>query len=121
MFRRSPYSFRQTGIYSDVWVEFDTAPEIQPNGTLTGRILVQNRRMHPAKHHHLRWFLPEGWTIRCKTNLAADIPCSDYTGPATTTFCITAGDKVEPNNRLVLEVSSVQRPTCLYVPVTILG
>ena len=120
MFSRSPYSFRQNGIYSDVWVEFDKVPQLQPGDTITGKITVRNRRMHPAKHYHLRWFLPEGWSVNGKTNLAAGAPNSNYESESVT-FCITAGEKVEPNNRLVLEVSSVQRPTCIYVPVMILG
>ena len=37
------------------------------------------------------------------------------------TFTITAGEKVETNNRLVLEVSVEGRPTCIYVPVVLLG
>lgn len=120
MFSRSPYSFRQAGIYSDVWIEFDKVPQLEAGGTITGRITVRNRRMHPAKHYHLRWFLPEGWSVSGKTNLAAGEPNSNYEREAAA-FCITAGEKVEPNNRLVLEVSSVQRPTCLYIPVMILG
>lgn len=121
MFNRSHYSFHQTGIFADVWVELDSVPEITPLGTISGRITVKNMRMAPAKHYHLRWFLPEGWSVSGKANLSADVPYSDYRENATVPFTITAGERVESNNRLVLEVSSVQRPTCVYVPVMLLG
>lgn len=121
MFNRSHYSFHQAGIYCDVWVELDNKPEIQPLGTVSGSVTVKTLRMSTAKHFRLRWFLPEGWTASGKTNLSAGYPWSEYTENATVEFTITAGEKVEPNNRLVLEVSSVQRPTCVYVPVMLLG
>ena len=47
--------------------------------------------------------------------------CSVYTENGTTTFTLTAGDQVAPTNRIVLEVSCVGRPTCVYVPITLLG
>lgn len=121
MFGRSPYSFHQAGIYADVWVELDGLPEITPLGTVTGRITVKNLRMQPAKHYHLRWLLPEGWSVSCKANLSADVPWSVYRENASAVFTVTAGATVAPNNRLVLEVSVSERPTCVYVPVMLLG
>lgn len=121
MFSRSHYSIHQSGIYCDVWVELDSIPEIAPLGTITGKVSVKNMRMHPDQHYHLRWLLPEGWTASCKANLTSDKPYSDYTENGTTAFTLTAGDQVAPTNRIVLEVSCVGRPTCVYVPITLLG
>ena len=104
-----------------MWVELDGLPEIRPLGTVTGRITVKNLRMQPAKHYHLRWLLPEGWSVSCKSNLSADVPWSVYRENASAAFTITAGDTVAPNNRLVLEVSVSERPTCVYVPIMLLG
>lgn len=121
MFTRSHFSFHETGVYADVWVELDQAPEIQPLGTISGKITVKNLRMNQQKHYHLRWFLPEGWAVSGKCNISGDVPYSDSANNASAVFTLTAGENVACNNRLVLEVSSAERPTCVYVPVMILG
>lgn len=121
LFAHSHYSIHQSGILCDVWVELDSKPEIQALGTISGRITVKGQRMHSAKHFHLRWLLPQGWTASGKTNLASAVAWSDRQDDGTAEFTITAGECVEANNRLVLEVSTTQHPTCVYVPVMLLG
>ena len=121
MFDRSHYSFRAMGIMTEVWVELDKAPEIEENGTICGQIVVKNKAMHNQMHYHLRWILPEGWTASYKKNVSCDYPWSDYTAESVSRFTITAGERVDATNRLVLEVTSVGRPTAVYVPVVLLG
>ena len=121
MFNRSCYSFRERGVYADVWVELDSLPEITPMGTISGRISVEKFRMPSVQHYHVRWLLPEGWSVSGKSNLY--IVSKEMTDPkaAEATFTITAGEKVAATNRLVLEVSVERRPTCIDVPVMLLG
>ncbi len=118
---RSRYSFSECGIYCDVLVELDSLPEIAPSGTVTGRITVQNHRVQPASHYRLRWFVPQGWSAEGRRNLAIETSYNSLQGFETVSFAITAGETVEATNRLVLEVSCVGRPTCVYVPVVLLG
>lgn len=117
MFARSPYSFREKGLYAEVWVEFSQEPVIQLGGTLSGKITVQNLRMPEQKHYHLRWFLPDGWSVLGRKNICANSP--EHRGESS--FTITAGEDVEPVNRLVLEVTSAGRPTGIYLSVVVLG
>ncbi|MBQ4623786.1 MAG: hypothetical protein IJB51_04520, partial [Clostridia bacterium] len=77
--------------------------------------------MHNQMHYHLRWILPEGWSASYKKNVSCDYPWSDYVAESVSAFTITAGERVEATNRLVLEVTSVGRPTCVYLPVILLG
>lgn len=121
MFNRSHYSIHQSGIYCDVWVELDSKPEIQALGTISGHVRVTCQRTHSAKHFQLRWLLPEGWTVSGKTNLASPPAWSFHHEDGIAEFTITAGEKVAPQNRVVLEVSASQHPTCVYVPVMLLG
>ena len=121
MFSRSVYSFHERGIYADVWVELDSLPEIAPLGTISGCITIEKFRMPAVQHYHIRWLLPEGWSATGKTNLHNTSKSMTTADLAKATFTITAGEKVETNNRLVLEVSVEGRPTCIYVPVVLLG
>ena len=121
MFNRSHTAIHQAGISCDVWVELNGDPEIKPLGSISGKVTVKLLRLKSVKHYHLRWLLPEGWTVSGKSNVSTVDAWSDNLSTCTAEFTITAGEKVEPNNRLVLEVSSVQRPTCVYIPVMILG
>lgn len=122
-FANSHYTIHETGIYADVLVELEHQPEITPLGTISGRINIKDARMQIARQFHLRWFLPEGWSVSCKSFVPALEPLeyNNRTRLATAEFTITAGEKVDANNRLVLEVSSESRPSCVYVPIVLLG
>ncbi len=116
MFSRSPYSFRERGLFAEVWVEFDKALEIAPMETLTGRISIQNVRLPEQKHYHLRWILPEGWSASGKRNIFVNSPQA-----ASEEFSLLAGENVDAVNRLVLEVTCVGRVSPIYLPVLIMG
>jgi hypothetical protein len=70
----------------------------------------------------LNWILPDGFSVAGAKSLtlnacnAHSLDCS-----ATVEFEITAGEYIEPVNRLVLEVETDGRPTVAYIPVVFVG
>lgn len=131
---RAQYSFEFDGIYCQVLVEFDEAPRIAPNGTLSGKISVRNTylpnefsgQVFPeSKRYALRWIAPEAWHVdsRCNlqdTHLGKNVR-RYHTDERTTAFTIQAGERVDAVNRIVLEVTSAGRSMPVYVPITVLG
>ncbi|MGI5959694.1 MAG: ADP-ribosylglycohydrolase family protein [Massiliimalia sp.] len=116
LFTRSPYSFRTKGLYCEVWAELDREPVIEPNGSISGHIYLKNIRMPEQKHYHLRWILPEGWLCSGRKNI-----CVTSAEGRREAFTITAGEQVQPVQRIILEVTSAARPTAVYLPITLLG
>lgn len=119
----SRYSFRRSNLMAEVWVEYDGIPRIDKNGTLSGKVTIELKQYPeiPAQRHfHLRWFLPEGWTVSGESNLFVCHPGwgADY---APGTFLITANENVEALNKIVLEISTVGRLAPIYMPVNIMG
>lgn len=122
--RRKPYSFQIDGLYCSALVEYDRAPQITPNGTLSGRVTVCRGIFPEKRHYALRWLTDAGWSVesvRCAHD--TDLGGKTAFDPADVSvpFTIHAGESVQPINRVVLEIHSVGRSTPLYVPLTILG
>lgn len=120
---QSRYSFKKSGLMTDVWVEYDNEPRIMANGTLSGKMtfeLNQDPEFPGQRHFHLRWFLPEGWRVDGEKNVFV---ChkgwgNDCSQPS---FTITANENVEALNRLVVEVTTPARLSPLYIPMNIMG
>ena len=111
---RSPYSFTQDFVFARALVEYDHAPDIGPHGMIGIKVTFYNQTPS-QKHLYLRWLLPDGWQVEGgKKNLAM------YT-EAQTTFRIVAGEKVEIQNRLVLEVVGEGRVHTGLIPILLLG
>lgn len=121
MFSRSPYSFREKGVFCEVWVELDREPVIAPGETLSGKVTVSDCLLPGQKHYRLRWLLPEGWSVSGRKNLWTTVGHIESARGNCAAFTVTAGETVEAVNRLVLEVSSEGRPSAVYLPVVILG
>ena len=119
--RRKPYSYTIEGVYADALIEFDSVPEIRPNGTLTGTVTILAHTLPEQKHYRLSFYTPEGWTVDCQRNLFTPATHSKFVSHATAPFTITAGERVEGVNRMVLEIVCAGRPTPILVPIQIMG
>jgi hypothetical protein len=70
----------------------------------------------------LSWIVPDGFSVEGPKSLtlnacnAHSLDCS-----ASLEFTVTAGEYIEPSNRLVLEVETDGRATVAYIPVVFLG
>ena len=81
--------------------------------------------MPEDKHYHLRWITEGDMRVTSQLNLQ-DIRLGAqfnqfHVAQRSVPFTITAGEQVQPLNRIVLEISSVGRSMPLYVPITVLG
>lgn len=121
-----PYSlFFECPMYEAI-VNLAAAPDIKPLGECRIHIDFVNKVMEHENapiNLSLRWILPEGFQVtegRGALRIAHNSSHSkDHCVGAD--FVITAGETVQPANRLVLEVVADGRPTILYIPITLLG
>jgi ADP-ribosylglycohydrolase len=136
--KRTPYILYQDNVFADVWVELDEEPRIASNGDLPGRISIALKRMPEQKWFRIKWYTPEGWSVTGDKNISTST--KDYIAwdddsdgrlvsaeelfeynISSGCFTIHAGDEVEAWNRILLEVSSIGRPSSIYIPVILLG
>lgn len=121
---RSRYSFTAENVYASALIEFDGAPVIQPLSEVKVRVTIQNRYCGDYRRYALRWILPDGFKAAGKTNLFVKwiVPESSKSdGSEVASFVITAGEKVDSVNNIILEVTSLGRSLPLLVPVVLLG
>ena len=120
---RSGKSYSIDFIYARAMVEFTDDPVIEPLGELNIKITFFNQ-MPDSKHINLRWLLPDGWSVEGRKDvfLNGGSPDNRPDGTVKTiTVNITAGETVQPVNRIILEASSAGRPSVGLIPITILG
>lgn len=145
LWERPGYSYTVDFVHASARVEFDGEPVIVPGGSLTVRIIFQNR-MYEVKHLHVRLHLPEGFTASGRRDVYLNhelaridfeqrhqlpegfhsdhipSPGPEYTDrEAVWEGVITAGEQVDAMNRIIAEVTCDGHPTVGLIPITILG
>ena len=126
--RLKPYMTHVDSVLFDVDVTLPIGPDIEPNGTVPVTVDVYNN-CSPVTHENapynlsLRWILPDGFTLEGgKRAVYLDERSSHARDPqANVSVTVTAGEKVEAVNRIVLEIVAEGRPTAVYVPIVLLG
>lgn len=113
----SPYGFSMDFILSKIWIDYDRAPDIEPDGEIGIKVLLQ-KKFPSQKHFEFRFILPEGWSVSGgKKNLAVTARNSF----ASTEFVIKAGENVAAKNRVILEVTCEGHSDVALIPMVFLG
>jgi len=120
-----PYSFTTDMMFTSVTATWDEAPSITAGGKIGVTLKFNNKVWlfgNMPYNLKLRWILPEGFTVEEGKN-AIRVPhwTAHDNGKISQHFVITAGEKIESINRIVVEVVAEQRPTAGYVPLVLLG
>jgi len=125
-----PNSYKIDFNYASAYVIFDGDPTIEPNETKKVKVHFVN---HVPEYGNIQyflklWFLDDGKfsvrgpkTVLLSRNSPFDTEFFHDQPYADAEFEITAGDTVEPTNRVVLEVTADNRVTAAYIPVILLG
>ena len=120
LFARTGYSYDIDFVHTSARVEFSGEPVIKPNESIEIKIKFVDK-IYDQKHLRISLFLPDGWTA---SDYKRDIFMErmGFEGDECTwTVTVTAGDKVDAVNRVIVEAIPFGRPTPGYIPVTIMG
>ena len=118
---RPAWSYDVEFIHTKARVSFKAEPKVEPNGEIYCKINLISCMPDP-RNIMLKWHLPEGWTVKGPGSVYLRHWYNQLRDTSTAAeFVITAGENVEPLNRLVVEAIAPGRPTVGYIPVTILG
>jgi len=121
IYSRPAWSYEIDFIHAKATVVFEGEPRISPNGQLPVKLSILSTLPEP-RNVTFKWHLPEGWSVQGPGSayLRHYYPDPQH-GPTVSEFTITAGEKVEPFTRLIVEIAAPGRPTAGLVPVTVLG
>lgn len=122
---RKPYSVLLFDtVYADAILEFEHEPVIAPNGNIKIKVKLRNKLMDP-RHMHMHIYLPDGWSAEYSKdvfmryyNADFDVVKEEYDIWEAT---ITAGERVESVNKIVIEADPACRAMCGTATVKILG
>lgn len=128
----SPYSYRGSFVSGSWRVEFDRQPNIASGESIRVKLTLQNPTTI-QQSYDIRWILPEGWTVTGRRHLTtftdpnrlqADGSGADVAptfAAAAAEYVLTAGEEIEPVNRLVIEAVQTAHPHAAYIPVVLMG
>lgn len=133
--KRRQYSFRCANEILAALVEYERAPVIDAEGALTVRVSVSQTNCTAYRRAAISWHVPEGFTVSGRRNVfckwlpnfggpdddnenAINYRCDDANF---TDLTITAGERVEAVNRIILEITTPGQCQPLLVPITLLG
>jgi len=116
---QSPYSYDGGNfVHMNARVVFEKRPSVKPGESIQAKIILYNLLADPRRLF-FKVHLPEGWsTDNYQRNLLMKREMHiahewDVT--------ITAGENVEPINRVIVEVTGCSRAVPALIPITILG
>lgn len=118
-----PYSMRFENVALEAQVTLAGEPvlsamdEIGVSVSLQAKISLEDE----PRDLKLRWILPEGWSATGRRTVMLHGFDPHATGHRTLDFVIRAGETVEAENRVVLEISETGRFAPLYCSFVILG
>lgn len=120
----APYTFHMEFTFLQAHVTVEEGPDIAPGQSKKICLRLRNNcPVYDGMPHNLslRWMLPEGFTVSGKTTLQLPAMNPHTNGTTTLEAIVTAGEHVEPENRIVLEIVNKNRFTPIYIPVFLLG
>ncbi len=117
-----PHSMHFKAAFLDADVVL-SASEIAPLGEIKVDVMFRNDRVYDNMPHPLtmRWILPDGFSAEGKKNILLPHHDSHNGGKAHLSYTVKAGECVQAENRLVLEVTSPGRHTALYISFVLIG
>lgn len=120
-----PYSyFGADVVYAQMYVSFAAEPQIKEGESLTAYITIKNRFPDP-RNFYFKPILPEGFTAsayeRCIHVANGDVTGFTDTSSAVWSVTITAGERLEPVNKVIVEITSPGKAMAAYVPIVFLG
>jgi ADP-ribosylglycohydrolase len=131
LFRRKRYSYIYANEILKALVEYDHEPCIAAGESIRVRLTVSQTNCTSYRRAAIKWHLPEGFSVAGRTNVFLKwLPGGEEREDALnyraddanfTDLTITAGEKVDSVNRIIIEITTPGQCQPLLVPITLLA
>ena len=110
-------------IHSKVRICYESNLEVSPSSDFKLKIIVfGNDRLGNSPYNiSLRWLLPDGWTVTSPSRHYQNARTWRYAAQSEFEAILHIGEKVEPINRIILEMVFDGRPTIGLIPINVIG
>ena len=121
----SPYSYDvNVSRVIKIKLELDGTPRVKHGDVRKVKLTFKSVNTQEPKKLQIRLMLPEGW--QCgdySRTVALDYPqpCHKIYGISSTEFSVTVGENVAPVNRVYAEITAVNLPYPIMVPIIFIG
>ncbi len=118
-----PYSVYEENVMMNAQITLDRAPDISANGEIGVHLHIQSKQFFEDEPRtmQIRWLLPEGFSVSGKCTLMSKAFNPHSSGTADADYVIKAGEVVNPENRIVLEIFTNGRCTPMYIYFPLFG
>ena len=124
LFDRGRYVLGEVNFtWATAHVEFEREPYIKPGESLSFRLVLRNKTF-PPKNVALELLLPDGFTASYTHNIYLEHDTGDRfvrDAKAYATVTVTAGENVNPLNRIIAVLSSPDSGCSGFVEINVLG
>ena len=123
LFERSKYSFDADLGFGKAVISYDKAPYIKPSESLGLNIRIFGRFWAIPENLSIRFITPEGFKVDGPRSfyMEGGSMANDYYPNANNNYVITAGENVEAQNRIIVEVVCQGRPSVGLFEIILLG
>ena len=121
----SPYSYDvNVSRVIKIKMELDGTPRVKQGDVRKVKLTFKSVNTQEPKKLQIKLMLPEGW--QCgdySRTVALDYPqpCHKIYGVSSTEFSVTVGESVAPVNRVYAEITAVNLPYPIMVPIIFIG
>ncbi|MBQ9084116.1 MAG: ADP-ribosylglycohydrolase family protein, partial [Clostridia bacterium] len=118
-----PYTMHFENIFLHAQMTLGSAPEIEPEGEISVKLHLQSlvSLEDMPRSVSFRWWLPEGFTVKGRKTAMIPNFNAHSLGNKDVEFVIKAGETVEAENRIVLEITAADSFIPLYCSFPLLG
>lgn len=121
----SPYSYDvNVSRVVKIKVELDNTPRVKSGDVRKVRLTFKSTNTQEPKKLQIKLMLPEGWQCGDYSRTAPldyPQPCHQIFGISSTEFSVTVGENVAPVNRVYAEITAVNLPYPIMVPIIFIG
>ena len=123
LFERSEYSFDADLGYGNAVISYDRCPRIKPGESIGVNIRIVGRFWGIPENLSIRFITPEGFRVDGPRafHMEQGSQRNDYYPTANNDYVITAGENVEAQNRIIVEVVCQGRPSVGLFEMIVLG
>ena len=116
--KKSEYFLAYESVLAKYVVDFDSEPTVSPFAEKKIKLTIKNKRS-AQKNFICNWILPEGWSVSGKQTVF--LRDSHYGEPVSSEFVLTVGEKTEPKNRVILEITCDGQQEIMLIPILFIG
>lgn len=123
LYSRSKYSFDVNLGFATAIISYDRQPQIAPNESINVNFKITGRFWRIPDNLSVRFITPDGFSVSGPKTIFMQhgTAHNSWNTASEANYTVTAGEKTEPFNRIIVEILCNGRPSCGLFELMLLG